>query len=334
MPSWLRDRRARNRCSSGTTRPGKSAYTSPRNEEDKVEILSGLFEGKTTGTPISILIPNKDADSSKYTPIKDILRPGHANYTYLEKYGIYDYRGGGRASGRETVCRVAAGAIAKKLLKSFGIEVISYIKQIGNVAATISLDNVQTLRAFTYNSPVFCPDERATTAIIDLIEQTKLEGDSLGGLVEFLATSVPIGLGDPVYEKLEANLAYAMMSLPATKGFEMGSGFHAVNMRGSEHNDPFINIEGHIQTATNFGGGTLGGISNGMPIIGRVAFKPTSSIRKTQETLTTSREKAPFKLPEGSRHDLCIAIRAVPVVEAMASLVLVDALLLNRSSRL
>lgn len=310
--------------------PGRNPYTSPRTETDRAEILSGVFEGKTTGAPICIMIPNKDADSSKYEPIKDLLRPGHANYTYLEKYGIFDYRGGGRSSARETACRVAAGAIAKKILEHNKIQLIAYIKQIGTVEAVVEGNDVEYIRSSTYQSPVFCPDAQATSAMTALIDKAKSEGDSLGGIIEFVALSVPAGIGDPVYEKLEANLAHAMMSLPATKGFEIGSGFQSVTMSGSEHNDRFINESGEVLTRTNYAGGTLGGISTGMPIIGRVAFKPTASIVKPQETLTTSGEKAAFSLPVGSRHDPCVAIRAVPIVEAMAALVLVDALLLNR----
>lgn len=318
----------------GLRAPGRNPFTSPRTEGDKGEIFSGVFEGKTTGAPICIIIPNQDVDSSKYEPIKDLLRPGHANYTYLEKYGIFDYRGGGRASARETACRVAAGAIAKKLLEHYGIHLTAYIKQIGSVEAAIAEDDLEVIRNATYESPIFCPDKNATTAMAALIEKAKVEGDSLGGIVEFIAEAVPLGLGDPVYEKLEANLAHAMMGLPATKGFEIGSGFRSVVMHGSEHNDSFTKESGEVQTQTNYAGGTLGGISTGMPIIGRVVFKPTSSIMKPQDTLTTNGEKATFQLPAGSRHDPCVAIRAVPIVEAMAALVLVDALLLNRCVKL
>jgi chorismate synthase len=219
---------------------------------------------------------------------------------------------------------VAAGAIAAKFLKDQGIRVSAYIKQIGDVVATIQN------RDLIYQSPVFCPDPHAANAMIALIEKAKLEGDSIGGLVEFSAEGVPSGLGDPIYEKLEANLAHAMMSIPASKGFEIGSGFAAVSMRGSEHNDIFTLKSGNVETETNESGGILGGISNGMPIIGRVAFKPTSSIKKAQQTLTKENEPAVFQLPEGSRHDPCVAIRAVPVVEAMVALVLVDCILLNR----
>ncbi len=314
--------------------PGKSPYTTPRKEPDRGEILSGIFEGKTTGAPICIVIYNKDQDSSKYTPIKDLLRPGHANYTYLEKYGIFDYRGGGRSSARETAGRVAAGAVAKKLLKHYNIRIAAYIKQIGPVIADIKFTDIDALREATYNDLVFCPDPKASEEMINNLQVAMDEGDSLGGVIEFVALNVPVGLGDPVYEKLEANLANAMMSLPATKGFEIGSGFKAPFMKGSEHNDQFVSEGGHIETKTNFAGGTLGGISTGMPIVGRVAFKPTSSIKKPQETLDVEGEKKTFVLPEGSRHDPCVTIRAVPIVESMAAIILADALLYQRCVKL
>lgn len=317
--------------------PGKSPYTSPRSETDKAEILSGVFEGKTTGAPISILIPNKDSDSSKYEPIKDLLRPGHANYTYLEKYGIFDYRGGGRSSARETACRVAAGAIAKKLLQHSGIQIAAYVRQIGSIFSVQTDHHPHNFEKFCntiHNSPLYCSSQEAESKMIALIEKAKLEGDSLGGIVEFVAINLPKGLGDPVYEKLEANLSRAMLSLPATKGFEIGSGFQSVHMCGSEHNDPFESQNGKVQTASNHAGGTLGGISTGMPLVGRVAFKPASSIMKPQKTLTNTGEDAVFQLPEGSRHDPCVAIRAVPIVEAMTALVLADAILLDRCVRL
>ncbi len=311
--------------------PGRNRYTTPRKEADIGEILSGVFEGKTTGAPICIMIRNKDQDSSKYAPIKDLIRPGHANFTYFEKYGIFDYRGGGRSSARETAARVAAGAIAKKLLKHYNIFVAGYIKQIGLIEANIDFTDIHALHKAAYQDPLFCPDPNASAKMQESIEAAKKEGDSLGGIIEFTAMSVPIGLGDPVYQKLEANLASAMMSLPASKGFELGSGFKAASMKGSEHNDVFV--EG-FKTKTNFAGGTLGGISNGMPIIGRVAFKPTSSIRKEQDTLDLSGESKKFLLPEGSRHDPCVAIRAAPIVEAMTAIVLADAMLLNRCVKL
>ncbi len=316
-------------------RPGGSAYTSPRLEKDEAQILSGLFEGKTTGAPISIVIYNRDVDSSKYEPIKNLLRPGHAHFTYLEKYGIFDYRGGGRSSARETACRVAAGAVAQKFLRHYHIRLAAYVKEVGGEAAHIQVNDLEQLKLAVHNSPVFCPDEAAAARIMQKIADASQEGDSLGGIIELVCHGLPVGLGDPVYAKLEANLAQAMMSLPATKGFEIGSGFQAARMKGSEHNDAFVLDErGAVITETNHAGGTLGGISTGMPLVARVAFKPTSSICKPQKTLDKDRHPQIFEIPEGSRHDPCVALRAVPVVEAMGALVLADALLMNRSSRL
>lgn len=256
--------------------PGRQKNTSARKEPDLAEILSGVFEGKTTGAPISIMIFNRDADTSKYEPIKHLVRPGHSNATYLKKYGIFDWRGGGRASARETACRVAAGAVAKKLIARYGMCVQAHLVERGEIE----------------------------------------KDDSAGGVVEGRVDGMPIGLGEPVYQKMEAVLAQAMLSIPASKGFEIGEGFAAARMRGSDHN----------RRPT---GGTLGGITDGEPLIFRVAFKPTSSIGKPQETTTLSGEKALLALPEGSRHDPCVAIRAVPVVESMCALVLADALLMN-----
>ncbi len=310
--------------------PGTSPHTSPRKESDRAEIWSGVFEGRTTGAPISIVIANHDADPSKYEPIKDFLRPGHANYTYLEKYGIFDYRGGGRASGRETACRVAAGAIAKKWLKRGGVHMVAYLQQLGSVEAHHQEGSIQSLRVSVDNNPIFCPDLEASERMIKHLQQAQADGDSLGGIVQVAVEGIPAGLGDPVYEKLEAMLASAMMSIPASKGFEIGSGFDSVAMRGSEHNDLFVQKEGKVTCLTNHSGGVLGGISTGMPIVAKVAFKPTSGIKKAQETVNIQGQRASFQLPEGSRHDPCLAIRAVPVVEAMAALVLVDAFLLNR----
>lgn len=275
--------------------PGNHPYTSPRKEADHPEILSGVFEGQTTGAPISILIKNQDADPSKYQ--KDVLKPGHAHFAYLQKYGIFDDRGGGRASARETACRVAAGAVAKKLLLLDGI----------------------ICRAALFNHE----------AQMARVKEAFDEGDSIGGIVEFEAINMPHSLGDPVYEKLEAKLSSAMLSIPASKGFEMGEGFQAAVMRGSHHNDLFVKEGERVTTETNHAGGTLGGISTGLPIQGRVAFKPASSIKKPQESVSITGEKADFQLAPGSRHDPCVAIRAVPVVEAMLALVLADALLLN-----
>lgn len=312
--------------------PGMNPYTSPRLEKDRAEIYSGVFEGVTTGTPISIIIYNQDVDSSKYEAMKNVLRPGHANFSYLEKYGVFDYRGGGRSSARETACRVAAGAIAKKLLATKGIQFISHLCALGDIKAPHT-DNFQAILQHTTKSPLFVADAAIEAKMITALELAKTEGDSLGGVVEFIVLGLPTGLGDPMYEKLEANLAKAMLSIHASKGFEIGLGFAAARLSGSEHNDLFIQDEGRISTVTNHAGGTLGGISNGQPLIGRVAFKPTSSIRQAQATVDMKGEKTVLTLPEGSRHDPCVAIRAVPVVEAMCALVLIDAVLMARSSR-
>jgi len=307
---------------------GKTPYTTPRSEKDKAEIFSGVFEGKTTGAPISIIIFNKDADSSKYQPIKDLMRPGHANFTYLEKYGIFDYRGGGRSSARETACRVAAGTIAKKLLALSDIHITAYIHSIGGIS--INSVNFEAISS----SPIFCPDLEASSQMMEAILKAKEEHDSLGGVIECTTTGLPIGLGDPVYEKLEANLAKGMLSIPATKGFEIGEGFNAANLKGSEHNDGFTtDASGNIVPATNHSGGTLGGISTGLPLTFRVAFKPTSSIEKPQKTVDTSGKAQTFQLPAGSRHDPCVTIRAVPIVEAMAACACADSLLLSLSSK-
>ena len=306
--------------------PGRNAFTSPRKEGDQAEIVSGIFEGRTTGAPICVLIANKDADSSKYDPVKHLLRPGHANFTYLEKYGVFDYRGGGRSSARETVCRVAAGAVARKLLEAEGISICAYLRQLGREKMRDIPDDVWKQ---TYKSAVYCPDPKASHAMESHLLELKEQGDSAGGIVELLAQGLPTGLGDPVYEKLEARLAYGMLSIPASKGFEIGSGFDAVEMLGSEHNDAFYSENGKITCKTNHAGGVLGGISTAMPLVCRVAFKPTSSISKSQDTCNLDGDQAGFRLPEGSRHDPCVAIRAVPVVEAMGALVLADALLMR-----
>lgn len=314
--------------------PGGNPFTSPRKETDKAEIYSGIFEGKTTGAPISIIIHNHDAKSNHYEPIKNLLRPGHANYTYIEKYGCFDYRGGGRSSARETACRVAAGAVAKKILRHFNIEVAAYIKSIGEISADTALRSFSECKDAVTLNLVRCPDPVAAEKMMEQLTLMKELGDSLGGVVEMITTSLPVGLGDPVYEKIEANLAKAMLTLPATKGFEMGEGFAAAALRGSQHNDTYASENNKAALQTNHAGGTLGGITTGLPLIARVAFKPTSSIRLPQPTVDISGQSQTFALPEGSRHDPCVAIRAVPVVSAMAAIVLVDALLLNRCVRL
>lgn len=316
--------------------PGRTPLVSPRKEQDHAEIYSGIFKGITTGTPISIIIMNKDIDSSKYEPIKHLLRPGHANFTYLAKYGIFDYRGGGRASARETACRVAAGAVAKKLLNCFGIKTLAYLQSIKDIVSTqpfITSDNFNDVQNKIQDNELFCPDPIAASKMKRMIESLKTQGDSVGGIVSFYINAVPIGLGDPIYEKLEANLAKGMMSLPATKSFEIGRGVDATTINGSEHNDKFINTDEGISTETNNSGGILGGITNGSPIYGRVGFKPTSSIQKQSKTVSISGQTETFALPTGSRHDPCVAIRAVPIVEAMCALVIADAILMNRSTK-
>lgn len=299
-------------------RPGQSKIVTSRNEPDKVEILSGVFNGKTTGHPISLIIWNQDINSKSYEKFQDLFRPGHAGFTYLKKYGIYDHRGGGRSSARETANWVMAGAIAKKILKKYRIKIIAYVKEVGGIC-TKKIDFKEIIK-----NQINCPDNTAAKKIEKLILKTKKEGDSLGGIVEVIIFNAPIGLGDPIFEKLDSNLAKALMSINAVKGVEIGDGFKLARMKGSESNDEFVSIKHKIVTKTNHSGGILGGISNGMPIVARVAVKPTSSILKGQNTVDYKGNKMKIKV-EG-RHDPCIAIRAVPVVEAMCALVLVDAI--------
>lgn len=313
--------------------PGRNPYTSPRVEQDQVEIYSGVFEGKTTGAPISLIILNKGGNSTPYELTKHLLRPGHANYTYLQKYGIFDYRGGGRASARETACRVAAGAIAKKFLQQYGIVPRAYIKEIGGVVADVDASLVVHSPHTIYESPLFCPDPAATQKMIEKIEEARAQKNSVGGIVELYIEKLPTGLGAPVYEKMEAMLASAMMGIPGSRGFEIGAGFQAARLRGSENNDYYIRDDEGVKTETNNSGGVLGGITNGMPLVARVAFKPTSSIMQPQKTVDLNGEAAQLQLPEGSKHDPCIAIRAVPVVEAMGALVIADAMLSSRCAR-
>jgi chorismate synthase len=306
-------------------RPGQSKITTPRKEEDRCEILSGTFEGKTLGTPITILVRNKDARPQDYDEMALKYRPSHADATYDAKYGIRNWQGGGRSSARETIGRVAAGAIAKKILKRVaGVEIIAYVQRIKDLEAAIASETV-TLEQVESNI-VRCPDAESAARMIDLIEQFRDQGDSLGGVVECVARRVPKGLGEPVFDKLEADLAKAVMSLPATKGFEIGSGFAGTLMSGSQHNDEFYtDNQGNIRTATNRSGGVQGGISNGENILIRVAFKPTATIRKEQKTVTSSGEET--LLVAKGRHDPCVLPRAVPMVEAMVALVLCDHLL-------
>jgi chorismate synthase len=310
-------------------RPGQSKITTPRKEADACEILSGVFEGKTLGTPIAILVRNKDARSQDYDEMAVKYRPSHADATYDAKYGIRNWQGGGRSSARETIGRVAAGAIAKKILRqAAGVEIIGYVKRIQDIDSQVDVETV-TL-ADVESNIVRCPDPAAAKVMIDRIEAVRDLGDSIGGVVECVARRVPKGLGEPVFDRLEADLAKAVMSLPATKGFEIGSGFAGTLMTGSEHNDEmYLDEAGKIRTLTNRAGGTQGGISNGENIIIRVAFKPTATIRKEQRTVSSSGEET--VLAGKGRHDPCVLPRAVPMVEAMVALVLCDHLLRDRA---
>ncbi|MCT0214088.1 MULTISPECIES: chorismate synthase [unclassified Synechococcus] len=306
-------------------KPGQSKITTPRKEDDRVEILSGLLDGVTLGTPIAMVVRNRDQRPNDYKEMEVAFRPSHADATYQAKYGIQARSGGGRASARETIGRVAAGAIAKQLLaRAHGTEVIAWVKRIHTIEATIdpasvSLDDVEA-------NIVRCPDAACAERMIERIEAIGREGDSCGGVIECVVRRAPVGLGMPVFDKLEADLAKAVMSLPATKGFEIGSGFGGSLQRGSEHNDAFIATgDGSLRTATNNSGGIQGGISNGEDIVLRVAFKPTATIRKAQQTITAAGEAT--VLEAKGRHDPCVLPRAVPMVEAMVSLVLADHLL-------
>jgi len=304
-------------------RPGQSEIVTSRSEPDRCRILSGVFEGRTLGTPISILVKNKDAQPEAYSEMKTTFRPSHADFTYEAKYGIRNWQGGGRASARETIGRVAAGAVAKKLLRKLSqerFEIVAYVTQIHEVSARVDRASVRT--EDVERNAVRCPDEAAAELMTALIQSVRAEGDSVGGVIECVIRGVDAGLGEPVFDKLEADLAKAMLSLPASKGFEIGSGFAATRMRGSEHNDPFEVREEKVRTRTNNSGGVQGGISNGEDIFFRVAFKPTSTLARDQKTVTASGEET--TLAARGRHDPCVLPRAVPIVEAMAALVLCD----------
>ena len=313
-------------------KPGQSRLTTQRQEGDEVEILSGVFEGKTLGTPISMLVWNKDARPSAYDHLKDLYRPSHADFTYQQKYGIRNWQGGGRASARETIGRVAAGAIAKQILReNAGTEVLAYVKQIHTLVAEVDTESV-TLEQIE-GSPVRCPDPIVSPKMAERIDQARRDRDSLGGIIESVARNVPVGLGEPVFDKLKADLAKAMMSLPATMGFQIGSGFDGITMTGSEHNDAFYvehsDAAGRIRTRTNNSGGTQGGISNGEDIVFQIAFKPTATIGKPQQTVDIDGNAV--TLEASGRHDPCVLVRAPAIVEAMAALVLTDHLLRQRA---
>lgn len=312
-------------------KPGQSDITTPRKEEDTIHLMSGVFEGRTTGTPILMLAHNKDVRSQDYNNLKDLYRPSHADFTYTEKYGHRDWRGSGRASARETLARVAAGAVAQKYLKEkLNIEILSYVEQVGTIRATAQPDSVTA--AAVESNIVRCPDQAAAAKMIELIREVQADGDSIGGIIRGVIRGVPTGLGEPVFDKLHADLGKAMLSINAVKGFDIGSGFDAVHLRGSQHNDPFIVKNGKVDTTSHHAGGVLGGISTGGDITFRVAFKPVATIAKEQDTVTT--EGKATKLSASGRHDPCVLPRAVPIVDAMAALVIIDHYLRHKAQNL
>ncbi len=309
-------------------RPGQSSIVTPRQETDQAQILSGTFEGKTLGTPISIWVKNEDARPEAYSEMALKFRPSHADYTYQAKYGIRNWQGGGRASARETIGRVAAGAVARKILREqFGVQVMAYVSQVQQIKAQIDMATI-TAEQIEQNI-VRCPDPNAARAMIELIESMRAKGDSVGGIVVGLARGVPPGWGEPVFDRLEADLGKAMLSLPASKGFEIGSGFGSIFMTGTEHNDAFRMENGKVRTLSNRSGGIQGGISNGETIYFRVAFKPVATVMHEQETVDVEYKNTTLK--GRGRHDPCVLPRAVPVVEAMTALVLVDHALRHRA---
>ncbi len=308
-------------------RPGQSHLTTSRKESDKVEILSGIFEGKTTGTPIGFIVRNEDHHSADYSNIKEVFRPSHADYTYQMKYGIRDYRGGGRSSARENISRVVAGAFAKTYLNMLGVKITAYTSQVGDIEVS------RDYKSLDFNeiekNPVRCADANVAKQMEQLITEVKSDGDTIGGVVTCVIQNVPVGLGEPIYDKLHAALGSAMLSINAVKGFEYGLGFEAAKHRGTEINDIFYQENGVVKTKTNNSGGIQGGISNGQDIVFRVAFKPVPTILKTQETIDTNLKSATI-MPKG-RHDACVLPRAVPVVEAMSAVVMLDMYLKNKA---
>jgi len=310
-------------------RPGQSDIVTPRKEADTCKILSGTFQGQTLGTPISIMVPNTDARPEAYSEMQTMFRPSHADFTYQTKYGIRNWEGGGRSSARETIGRVAAAAVARKVMQTLfpDIQVLAFVTAIHDIQANIDPATV-TSEGIEANS-VRCPDAATAEAMVTRIKEVRSQGDSVGGVIECICKGVPAGLGEPVFDKLEADLAKGMLSLPATKGFEIGSGFAGARLKGSEHNDAFRLQEGKVHTTTNLSGGIQGGISNGEPIIFRIAFKPTATIAKSQQTVTVTGEEA--DLSARGRHDPCVLPRAVPMVEAMTWLILCDHFLRQRA---
>ncbi len=307
-------------------KPGQSAIVTQRKESDKVQFLSGIFEGKTTGAPIGFMIPNDDQRSGDYSHIKDSFRPSHADFTYEAKYGYRDYRGGGRSSARETASRVVAGAIAKQLLSKLGITIVAYVDQVGSIKlSTSDLINYESIE----ENPVRCPNNEVAHQMEELIREVRKDGDTIGGCVRCEIKGVPVGLGEPVFDRLNAELGKAILSINAVKAIEFGSGFSSVEMRGSEHNDSFLSDK---STATNFSGGIQGGISNGMPIIFRVAFKPVATIVQDQDSIDKFGNEV--TVSGKGRHDPCVVPRAVPIVEAMAAIILLDFYLRNKATQL
>ncbi len=311
-------------------RPGQSKIATPRNEADKVEILSGVFDGVTTGMPIAFIVRNENQKSKDYSNIKSIYRPSHADYTWYTKYGIRDYRGGGRSSAREHIARVVGGAVAKQILATYGIFITAYTTQIGNIvwsddSAVPSFESIE-------QSIVRCPDSEKSDEMIALIEQVRNECDSVGGVVKCVVQGVPVGVGEPVFDRCQALLAHAMLSINAAKGFEYGMGFGAASMRGSEHNDPFVMMGDKVGTLTNYSGGIQGGVTNGEDIYFRVAFKPVATIAQEQRSVDVNGNEVKFTAH--GRHDPCVVPRAVPVVEAMTAMVLVDLILQAKANKL
>lgn len=311
-------------------KPGQSKLVSPRKESDQLEILSGIYEGFSTGTPIAFLIWNKDQKVKDYDHLKNKFRPSHADFVYHKKYGHRDHRGGGRSSARETIARVVAGALANMLLDKLGVRITSYVSGIGNVVLDKEYKELEL--SLIEESLVRCPDESISRKMIDLIEQTAKNGDTLGGIIKCVVHNAPVGIGEPVFDKLHADLAKAMMSINAVKGFEIGSGFNATRMKGSDHNDLFEMKDKKMSTSTNYSGGIQGGISNGTDIYFNVAFKPVATLMKDQTTLTDKGEQVILK--GKGRHDVCVVPRAVPIVDAMAALVLADHYLRNLTAKI
>lgn len=310
-------------------KPGQSKITTQRKEDDTFKILSGVFDGKATGAPIAIIIENQDQRSKDYSHLENTFRPSHADYTYQEKYGIRDHRGGGRSSARETAARVAAGAIAKMLLQEHGVDITAYVSEVGDIKAP---DYSLLDLGKTEDNIVRCPDSATAEKMIALIDQVRLDRDTIGGVVTCVIKNTPVGLGEPVFDKLHAELGKAMLSINAVKGFEYGSGFEGIKLRGSKHNDEFVNSGGKVSTKTNHSGGVQGGISNGEDIYFRVAFKPVATIMKDQQSV--DKEGKEVIVSGKGRHDPCVVPRAVPIVEAMAALVIADFALRNKASKI